>query len=113
MGVTICMRVEGMYQRLVICEYGEYAEVSPFQEVTEVSNGKLNSQKLSVKGVVMCLCRCHLFGKERDRTSLTINILLQNSSSDASVMRQVEASRLGIERESSISFLGCIKRNQG
>ena len=57
-----------------------YVEGATFNKPTEVADGKVNAQKLTVKRAVPGLGRFELPGEESDRTPLTVKELLQDSA---------------------------------
>ena len=87
---------------LVVCQH---VELASFEEVSKVSNSKIDNEQLPIKRAVTCLCRLHLLGKEGNWVPHAIDELLQDCSDcDVRCIRHHASRciRFGVDEESRI-----------
>ena len=71
--MAVGARCEGVYQRFMV---SENVKMPPLQEIPEVLDGQVDGQQLTVVRAVARFCWLQSSGEKRERTPLSINILL-------------------------------------
>ena len=100
--MTVSTSLKSKREWLVVCQHMELAS---FEEVSKVSDSKIDSEQLPIKRAVTCLYRLHLLGKEGNRVPHATDVLLQDCSDRGVRCIRHHTSRcirFGVDEESHI-----------